>query len=124
MLQKKGEHQVIQTSAPKEEREDLSAYNFRKFAATYFLSNINPQYSKRPLKESLLDLPTHGDVIAAQALWITILRFMGDLPEPRYVSETQDKQSVMTKITQTLSRNFVQSKEYQVSVHFIIHSIL
>jgi len=50
---------------------------------------------------------------AAKALWITILRFMGDLPEPRYATENPDKIPVMTKINKTLSRNFVNSKEYK-----------
>jgi hypothetical protein len=50
---------------------------------------------------------------AAKALWITILRFMGDLPEPRYDTEQPDNTPVMTKINQTLSRNFVGSKEFK-----------
>jgi len=50
---------------------------------------------------------------AAKALWITILRFMGDLPEPRYATENSDNTPIMTKINKTLSRNFVNSKEYK-----------
>ena len=50
---------------------------------------------------------------AAKALWITILRFMGDLPEPRYTTENPDNTPIMTKINKTLSRNFVNSKEYK-----------
>jgi hypothetical protein len=38
---------------------------------------------------------------------------MGDLPEPRYDSEQPDNTPVMTKINQTLTRNFVSSKEYK-----------
>ena len=93
--------------------EDFSAYNFAKFAATYFIKNTNHQYSKRPLKESLLDLPTPDDIIAAQALWITILRFMGDLPEPRFENSTKSNESVMVQITNTLNRSFTNRKEYQ-----------
>lgn len=113
VIDKKGNHQVINAAPAEEAKEDLSEFNFRKFAATYFLSNINHQYSKRPLKESLLDLPTNSDIIAAQALWITILRFMGDLAEPMHVSEHVENKSVMSTITQTLSRNFVNSKQYK-----------
>lgn len=97
-------------------------YNFRKFAATYFIKNINPQYSKKPLRESLLDLPTPDDVIAAQALWITILRFMGDLPEPRFDNATKNNDSIMTQVSQTLSRSFTNRKEYQAS-HFLFSSL-
>ncbi|RZB66655.1 myosin-VIIa [Asbolus verrucosus] len=96
-----------------DDQEDWSSYNFAKFAATYFVKNTNYQYSKRPLKESLLDLPTPDDVIAAQALWITILRFMGDLPEPKYESTVKSNESVMTQVSQTLSRSFTNRKEYQ-----------
>lgn len=50
---------------------------------------------------------------AAQALWITILRFTGDLPEPRYHTMDRDNTSVMSKVTATLGRNFIRSKEFQ-----------
>ncbi|ODN02660.1 Myosin-VIIa [Orchesella cincta] len=93
--------------------EDLSEYKFQKFAATYFTGNANHQYSRRPLKSSLLPLATPADQLAAQALWITILRFMGDLPEPRYHSMERDTTSVMSKVTATLGRNFARSKEFQ-----------
>ncbi|CAL8107310.1 unnamed protein product [Orchesella dallaii] len=93
--------------------EDLSEYKFQKFAATYFTGNANHQYSRRPLKSSLLPLSTPADQLAAQALWITILRFMGDLPEPRYHSMERDTTSVMSKVTATLGRNFARSKEFQ-----------
>ncbi len=38
---------------------------------------------------------------------------MGDLPEPRYHSMEKDTTSVMTKVTATLGRNFIKSKEFQ-----------
>ena len=50
---------------------------------------------------------------AAQALWITILRFTGDLPEPRFHTMDRDNTSVMSKVTATLGRNFIRSKEFQ-----------
>jgi len=93
--------------------EDLSEFKFQKFAATYFTGNVNHQYSRRPLKASLLPLVTPADQLAAQALWMTILRFMGDLPEPRYHSMERDTTSVMSKVTATLGRNFARSKEFQ-----------
>lgn len=97
--------------------EDLTNYQFRKFAATYFVGNVSHQYSRKPLKESLLELPTPDDVIAAQALWITLLRFMGDLPEPRLENQTGNaKESIMTTVQQTLSRSFTNRKEYQVGI--------
>ncbi|XP_075211513.1 unconventional myosin-VIIa ck [Lycorma delicatula] len=96
-----------------EDEEDLSEFKFQKFAATYFQGNITHQYSRKPLKHPLLPLHTQGDQLAAQALWITILRFTGDLAEPRYHTMDRDNTSVMSKVTATLGRNFIRSKEFQ-----------
>merc|ERR1712223_1643603 len=96
-----------------EDFEDLSEFKFQKYASTYFQGNVTHQYSRKPLKSSLLPLQTQGDQLAALALWITILRFMGDLPEPKYHTMDKDNTSVMTKVTATLGRNFIRSKEFQ-----------
>lgn len=111
---------MMESMKHEEYNEDLSQYNFRKFAVTYFLKNINHQYSKRPLKESLLDLPTPDDILAAQALWITILRFMGDLSELRDNPEKKSQNvTVMNKVSETLNRSFVNRREYQVRHIFL-----
>lgn len=41
--------------------EDLSEYKFQKYAATYFQGNVNHQYSRKQLKQPLLQLQTQGD---------------------------------------------------------------
>ena len=92
---------------------DLSEYRFQKFAATYFQSNATHQYSRKPLKSSLLSLQTQGDQLAALALWVTILRFMGDMPEPKYHSTDRDNTSVMSRVSATLGRNFIRTKDFQ-----------
>ncbi|XP_058450683.1 myosin-VIIa-like [Malaya genurostris] len=96
-------------------REDLSDYNFAKYAATYFANNASYQFSKRKLKSSLLDLTSPADIISAQALWITILRFMGDMAEARYEgdSEGTKHKPVMQKLAVTLGRNFAKTKDFQ-----------
>ncbi|XP_062547434.1 myosin-VIIa-like isoform X2 [Armigeres subalbatus] len=96
-------------------REDLSDYNFAKYAATYFANNASYQFSKRKLKSSLLDLPSPADIISAQALWITILRFMGDMAEARYEEDNEQAKNrpVMQKLTVTLGRNFAKTKDFQ-----------
>ena len=38
---------------------------------------------------------------------------MGDLPEPRFHTVDKDNASVMMKITSTLGRNFIRSKEFK-----------
>ncbi|XP_035917613.1 myosin-VIIa-like isoform X3 [Anopheles stephensi] len=96
-------------------REDLSDYNFSKFAATYFANNASYQFSKRKLKSSLLDLYSTADVISAQALWITILRFMGDMADAKYEDESDESKHrpVMQRVSTTLGRNFAKSKDFQ-----------
>nr|XP_023501426.1 unconventional myosin-VIIa isoform X3 [Equus caballus] len=64
-------------------------------------------YTRRPLKQPLLYHDDEGDQLAALAVWITILRFMGDLPEPKYhtaMSDGSEKIPVMTKIYETLGK--------------------
>ncbi|XP_048023383.1 unconventional myosin-VIIa [Megalobrama amblycephala] len=92
---------------PDDEEEDLSEYKFAKFAATYFQGNATHVYIRRPLKQPLLFHEDEGDQLAALAVWITVLRFMGDLPEPKYhisISDGTEKIPVMTKIYETLGK--------------------
>ncbi|KAF3693356.1 Unconventional myosin-VIIa [Channa argus] len=90
-----------------DEEEDLSEYKFPKFAATYFQGTTTHTYVRRPLKQPLLFHDDEGDQLAALAVWITVLRFMGDLPEPKYhtaISDGSEKIPVMTKIYETLGK--------------------
>uniref|UniRef100_A0A674E6L9 Unconventional myosin-VIIa-like n=1 Tax=Salmo trutta TaxID=8032 RepID=A0A674E6L9_SALTR len=92
---------------PDDEEEDLSEYKFSKFAATYFQGTTTHTYVRRPLKQPLLFHEDEGDQLAALAVWITVLRFMGDLPEPKYhiaISDGSEKIPVMTKIYETLGK--------------------
>ncbi|XP_054555528.1 unconventional myosin-VIIa isoform X2 [Talpa occidentalis] len=92
---------------PDEDEEDLSEYKFAKFGATYFQGTTTHTYTRRPLKQPLLYHDDEGDQLAALAVWITILRFMGDLPEPKYhtaMSDGSEKIPVMTKIYETLGK--------------------
>jgi myosin VIIa len=104
--------EIIVDSIPKPKTdENLDEYVFSKFAATYFQGNATPEYTKKPLKQSLLPLKSEGDQLAALAVWITILRFMGDLPDIKLhaASDTRisrDNTSVMSKIYSTLGRKF------------------
>lgn len=104
--------EIIMDSIPRlKGDENLEEYVFSKFAATYFQGNASPEYTKKPLKQSLLPLKSEGDQLAAIAVWITILRFMGDLPDIKLhtASETRnnrDNTSVMSKIYSTLGRKF------------------
>ncbi|PWA22373.1 hypothetical protein CCH79_00018210 [Gambusia affinis] len=96
-----------------DEEEDLSEYKFAKYAATYFQGTTTHTYVRRPLKQPLLFHEDEGDQLvsfdqlAALAVWITVLRFMGDLPEPKYhtaISDGSEKIPIMTKIYETLGK--------------------
>uniref|UniRef100_A0A8C5NDW9 Myosin VIIAa n=1 Tax=Gouania willdenowi TaxID=441366 RepID=A0A8C5NDW9_GOUWI len=100
-----------------DEEEDLSEYKFAKFSATYFQGNTSHTYVRRPLKQPLLFHDDEGDQLAALAVWITVLRFMGDLPEPKYhtaISDGSEKIPVMTKIYETLGKKSYK-RELQVT---------
>uniref|UniRef100_A0A8C1JN12 Myosin VIIAb n=1 Tax=Cyprinus carpio TaxID=7962 RepID=A0A8C1JN12_CYPCA len=102
---------------PDDEEEDLSEYKFAKFAATYFQGNATYTYIRRPLKQPLLFHEDEGDQLAALAVWITVLRFMGDLPEPKYhisISDGSENIPVMTKIYETLGKRTYKSDNYSL----------
>lgn len=72
-------------------------------------NHINPDQAKSSSKSHLYCKQ------AALAVWITILRFMGDLPEPKYhtaMSDGSEKIPVMTKIYETLGKK-TYKKELQ-----------
>uniref|UniRef100_A0AAQ4PD22 Myosin VIIAa n=1 Tax=Gasterosteus aculeatus aculeatus TaxID=481459 RepID=A0AAQ4PD22_GASAC len=101
-----------------DEEEDLSEYKFAKYAATYFQGTTTHTYVRRPLKQPLLFHDDEGDQLAALAVWITVLRFMGDLPEPKYhtaISDGSEKIPVMTKIYETLGKK-TYKRELQAGV--------
>lgn len=100
------------SSLTQEEMEDLSDYKFQKFATTYFQGNVSYFHQRKPIKQPLLPLQTQGDCMAAIALWITIMRFMGDAAEPEF-REPADLTSVMSKVTATLGKNFIRSREFK-----------
>ncbi len=50
----------------------FSEFKFPKFAATYFQGNVSHQYSRKPLKYSLLPLQTQGDQLVSHCLFLYI----------------------------------------------------
>uniref|UniRef100_A0A3Q2FSZ3 Myosin VIIAb n=1 Tax=Cyprinodon variegatus TaxID=28743 RepID=A0A3Q2FSZ3_CYPVA len=104
---------------PDEEEEDLSEYKFSKFAATYFQGLSTHTYIRRPLKQPLLFHEDEGDQLAALAVWITVLRFMGDLPEPKcemVLHDGSEKIPVMTKIYETLGKRTYKKELQELQV--------
>ncbi|XP_020564813.1 unconventional myosin-VIIa-like isoform X2 [Oryzias latipes] len=104
---------------PEEEEEDLSQFKFSKFAATYFQGVSTHTYIRRALKQPLLFHEDEGDQLAALAVWITVLRFMGDLPEPKcqlVINDGSEKIPVMTKIYETLGKRTYKRELQELQV--------
>uniref|UniRef100_A0A668AG22 Si:ch73-194h10.2 n=1 Tax=Myripristis murdjan TaxID=586833 RepID=A0A668AG22_9TELE len=68
---------------PKEDYDDLDEYSFSKFASMYFQGAATPTHIRQRLRQPLLYHEDEEDVLASLTLWWIILRFMGDLPEPK-----------------------------------------
>uniref|UniRef100_A0A3Q3K2W2 Uncharacterized protein n=1 Tax=Monopterus albus TaxID=43700 RepID=A0A3Q3K2W2_MONAL len=58
-------------------------YSFSKFASMYFQGAATHTHIRQRLHQPLLYHEDEGDVLAALTVWWIILRFMGDLPEPK-----------------------------------------
>ena len=56
---------IMGVPTTQEDYEDLSEFKFQKFASTYFQGNVTHQYSRKPLKYSLLPLQTQGDQLVS-----------------------------------------------------------
>ncbi|KAI4892023.1 hypothetical protein NFI96_034232 [Prochilodus magdalenae] len=68
---------------PEEDYDDLDEYSFSKFASMYFQGAATPTYIRQRLRQPLLYHEDENDVLASLTVWWIILRFMGDLPEPK-----------------------------------------
>ncbi|KAL4608334.1 unconventional myosin-VIIb-like [Arapaima gigas] len=69
---------------PEEEHdEDDNEYAFAKFASTYFQGSATHTHISQRLRNPLLRHEDEGDALACLTVWWLILRFMGDLPEPK-----------------------------------------
>lgn len=100
------------------EDEDLSDYKFSKFAQTYFQGQATHAYIKRPLRQALLGLKNEQDRQAALDIWVMILRFMGDLPEPKLTEIPADhkSESLAKRLYGSISRKLGASKQLQEGI--------
>ncbi|KAM6921827.1 unconventional myosin-VIIb [Xenentodon cancila] len=79
----------IEEDLPKEDYDDLDEYSFSKFASMYFQGAATPTHIRQRLRLPLLYHEDEGDVVASLTVWWIILRFMGDLPEPKKQARVQ-----------------------------------
>uniref|UniRef100_A0A8C5U0K9 Myosin VIIB n=1 Tax=Malurus cyaneus samueli TaxID=2593467 RepID=A0A8C5U0K9_9PASS len=105
-----------------EEADGLEEYTFHKFAATYFQGSSTHTHIRKQLRHPLLYHEDKDNVLASLAVWVIILRFMGDLPEPAMFAKnaTTKSSSVMTQIYDTLGRkNQVQKGQKKSSLEHL-----
>ncbi|XP_063748289.1 unconventional myosin-VIIa [Eleginops maclovinus] len=74
----------IEEDLPKgDDDDDLDEYSFSKFASMYFQGAATYTHIRQRLQQPLLYHEDEGDVQASLTVWSIILRFLGDLPEPK-----------------------------------------
>ncbi|KAM9357798.1 unconventional myosin-VIIb [Symphorus nematophorus] len=99
----------MEEDLPKEDDDDLDEYSFSKFASMYFQGAATPDHIRQRLRQPLLYHEDEGDVETSLTVWWIILRFMGDLPEPKKQlrgTSTQERflpQDVMSRKDRRLS---------------------
>uniref|UniRef100_A0A8C2TWW9 Myosin VIIB n=1 Tax=Coturnix japonica TaxID=93934 RepID=A0A8C2TWW9_COTJA len=100
-----------------EEADGLEDYTFPKFAATYFQGSSTHTHIRKPLRHPLL---YHDDKDnASLVVWVIILRFMGDLPEPTMFAKNATKSgSVMTQIYDTLGCGVIPGGQHRALIGF------
>ncbi|XP_032741248.1 unconventional myosin-VIIb [Rattus rattus] len=99
---------VPMTEMPGEDVDGLAEYTFPKFAVTYFQKSASHTHIQKPLRYPLLYHENDTDHSAALAIWIIILRFMGDLPEPQaYGRSSLTGSSVMRQIHDRVDKDSV-----------------
>nr|XP_061834366.1 unconventional myosin-VIIa-like [Nerophis lumbriciformis] len=83
-----------------DEDDDLDEYPFSKFASMYFQGAASPEHIRQRLRHPLLYHEDQGDVSYSLTVWWIILRFMGDLPEPKRQFQVQGSSSRDRLLTQ------------------------
>ncbi|KAJ8389610.1 hypothetical protein AAFF_G00118470 [Aldrovandia affinis] len=90
-----------------EEEEELDdEHVFSKFASMYFQGSATHTHIQQRLQHPLLLHEDEGDALACLTVWWIILRFMGDLPEPKQQAQEGN---------QSIPRNLGQRKDRRLS---------
>ncbi|XP_068459277.1 unconventional myosin-VIIb-like [Clinocottus analis] len=83
-------------------------FSFFKFSILNFQSNTGHTHLNQRLKQPLLSHDDEGDALACLTVWWIILRFMGDIPEPKHVD-------AMSQASSTISRHLPQRQGRRLS---------
>nr|XP_061795835.1 unconventional myosin-VIIa-like [Nerophis lumbriciformis] len=86
------------TPSLEEEEDDFEdfteEFSFYQFSILHFQGDVSHTHIKQRLKKPLLQHDDEGDILASLTVWWIILRFMGDLPEPRSPDSTSQVSSL------------------------------
>ncbi|XP_037537916.1 unconventional myosin-VIIa [Nematolebias whitei] len=63
--------------------DESDLFSFYNFSKKHFQNNVNHKHTSQRLKDPLLHHEDEADALASQTVSWIILRFMGDLPEPK-----------------------------------------
>uniref|UniRef100_A0A3Q3IR37 Myosin VIIBb n=1 Tax=Monopterus albus TaxID=43700 RepID=A0A3Q3IR37_MONAL len=69
--------------------DDGDEFSFYKFSTLHFQGNATHTHITQRLQHSLLPHDDEGDALACLTVWWIILRFMGDIPEPKSVAVSE-----------------------------------
>ncbi|XP_041849279.1 unconventional myosin-VIIa-like [Melanotaenia boesemani] len=73
--------------------DDSDEFSFYKFSIDNFRGKVNHQHTPQRLKGTLLHHDDEGDVLACLTVFWIIMRFMGDLPEPKGLDSVSQRSS-------------------------------
>uniref|UniRef100_A0A3Q4HB86 Unconventional myosin-VIIa-like n=1 Tax=Neolamprologus brichardi TaxID=32507 RepID=A0A3Q4HB86_NEOBR len=89
----------MEEDLPNEDYDDLDEYSFAKFASMYFQGAATHTHIRQRLHQPLLYHEDEDDVLASLTVWWIILRFMGDLPEPKKRARVPSSQDLSKPAT-------------------------
>eukprot|EP00061_Rhincodon_typus_P011459 g36480.t1 len=101
----------ISVPSESDEEDDLTQYTFPKYAATYFQGSATHTHVQKALRHPLLYHEDEVDIAASLAVWNIILRFMGDLQEPKTFTQNNRTRDSST-ITEIYDSQVKRSKEH------------
>ncbi|KAL2082104.1 hypothetical protein ACEWY4_021922 [Coilia grayii] len=113
-VKKKGEEEeeVILTFSAvdpvAEGEDDDEEFSFSRFCSLKFQGSATESHINLRLKQPLLSHEDEGDALACLSVWWIILRFMGDLPEPKAVVPTASP-------TDSIQRNLGKRQDRRLS---------
>ncbi|XP_035276926.1 unconventional myosin-VIIb-like [Anguilla anguilla] len=97
---------IVEEAPEKEEEEIDDEHSFAKFASMHFQNSATHTHINQRLRRTLLFHDDEGDALACLTVWWMILRFMGDIPEPK--QQDQDE-------NQSIQQNLGQRKDRRLS---------